>query len=179
MILTWWNVSRSLSETQHFRDTLRQSVYCVECVSLSPCFVYPCWILWLRTSGFTNCRELLLRSHGYSGEIPCKYVLCCTLVFYCAHPSQRSDEFHVRKILSRETRLYGTACPVRPCVSAAQPALFFFLRELPQEAPLRPFQGSQHSIRENGLNEALGVYMLAQGQMWPHRKKSAGWLNPK
>ena len=75
-------------------------------VSLSPCFVYPWWILWLGTSGFTNCRELLLGSHGYWGKFPASSS-CVALWSFIVPSIQHHHELHIRKILSRETKQYS------------------------------------------------------------------------
>lgn len=162
---------------QDFRETDGQLVCCFQCewVSLSPVFVHPCWILWSGTSGFTNCRGLLLHSHGYSGEIPFWCIWCCSFFKKkeIAVTIQLSTEIHIHMFGAKKLQLgqnpptslhitaHVTVCvPLNLCCF---PSCQKCRRRRLCVLWFRMFRIIQHA-----LNESLGVYVLVQGQMWPH-----------
>lgn len=135
------------SPRKDFRETLRQSVCCFECECL---YLHALYIpvescgrghLASLTAGSCFCIHM-----GIQGKFPAG-VSCVVLWSFIVHTIQRCTEFHMRMVFG----LVGTKPSYQPVqyicglcdrFSAPQSTLFSFLREIPQEAPLRPFYGS-------------------------------------
>lgn len=106
---------------------------------------------------------------GIQGKFPAS-TSCAALCSFIVPTTQRMQFYHIRKILSRATDIR----------SSRRPSMFFFLTELPQEAPLHPSEGSQHSIREKETEWGFRCIQVSARTKCDHReKKKCRLVKPK
>ena len=106
---------------------------------------------------------------GIQGKFPAS-TSCAALCSFIVPTTQRMQFYHIRKILSRATDIR----------SSRRPSMFFFLTELPQEAPLHPSEGSQHSIREKETEWGFRCIQDSARTKCDHReKKKCRLVKPK